>query len=59
MNEGEEKFVELIKMLVETLIDDLRDGCESKDAFVAKCNLLNSMLDYTLGMLNQGDSYEN
>lgn len=59
MNEGEEKFVELIKMLVETLIDDLRDGCESKDAFVAKCNLLSSMLDYTLGMLNQDNSYEN
>ena len=49
--ENEEQFLETMKMLQESIIDDLKDGCESARTFSAKCHLLSSMYDYMGNLL--------
>lgn len=49
--ENEEKFVETMQWLQRSIVDDLKDGCESSETFTAKCHLLSSMYDYMGNLL--------
>ena len=48
---NEEEFVETMKWLQRTIIDDLKEGCDSEETFIAKCHLLSSMYDYMGNLL--------
>lgn len=40
-----------MQWLQRSIVDDLKDGCESEETFTAKCHLLSSMYDYMGNLL--------